>query len=86
MHKIGEYQKRKGATGDPICACHHPDPANMLAGERALWSDAEAASHNGVILEEHSNTSPKGAGKGSSGSADKGDKGGAVLQCWPTGR
>lgn len=59
VHKIGDWQKRVSGSdkAEAICVCHS-DPSDMLAGERAMWSDAAAATNPiDVIMEEQS--SPK---------------------------
>jgi len=44
VHKIGEMQKRRTGKAAAACVCH-ADPADFLTAERAVWSDAEAATH-----------------------------------------
>lgn len=56
VHKIGDMQKSSGKS-QAICVCHS-DPADMLAGERSMWSDAAAAtSPNDVDVEEKAGSS-----------------------------
>lgn len=66
VHQIGKMQQR--STGaeeiDKICVCHTEpgDVIDMLSGERAMWSDAAAATHD-VVLEPDGMikvTTPKG--------------------------
>ena len=59
VHKIGDWQKNASGSGKPeaMCACHS-DPADMLAGERAMWSDAGAATNpDDVVMEEQNGSS-----------------------------
>ena len=53
VHKLGEWQRDKD---DPAS---HTNPAEMLASERAVWTDAaEATNPDGVNLEEGIATEP----------------------------
>ena len=60
VHSIGDWQKRRTTSGgktDVICVCH-TDPVDMLSGERAMWSDAAAATHHTDITVETEPSSP----------------------------
>lgn len=66
VHQIGKTQQQwTGADdeADKVCVCHADpnDVIDMLSGERAMWSDAAAATHD-VILEADGIkvTTPKG--------------------------
>ena len=66
MHQIGKTQQQwTGADdeADKVCVCHADpnDVIDMLSGERAMWSDAAAATHD-VVLEADGIkvTTPKG--------------------------
>jgi len=67
VHQIGRWQRTrrrnedgKEGDADPVCVCH-ADPSDILTGERALWSDAAAATHDDPGGKPGS---PKGAAAG----------------------
>lgn len=66
VHQIGKTQQQwtgQDDEVDKVCVCHTDpnDVIDMLSGERAMWSDAAAATHD-VILEADGIkvTTPKG--------------------------
>ena len=88
VHKIGDWQKSVSGSdkAEAICVCHS-DPADMLAGERAMWSDARAATNpNDVVVEEEGGSSsapssPKAGAKAAASAEEMMEEGSAEDCC-----